>query len=92
MELGWYDGETLYLSIDAILKKIETISGGTFKRLTEVAEQMAKENGLKNVRIDFNLVVNNRLATDPTWAAEYGYFYSKHTDEFRTVVTWEKEL
>ncbi len=92
MELGWYDGETLYLSIDAILKKVGSQNGETFKKLTEVAEQIAKENGLKNVRIDFNLVVNSRLAHDSTWARQYGYYFSKHEDKFGTVVTWEKVL
>ncbi|MFD2920700.1 RHS repeat domain-containing protein [Terrimonas rubra] len=88
------DDGTLYLSIDAILKKLDGPSNDTFKKLTEIAEQMGKEQGAHSVQINFNLVVNHRLANDPTWAQEYGYYFTKQVDSnFGYItVTWDKSI
>lgn len=85
---------TLYLSIDAILKGANASANGTFKKLTEVVEQMGKKHGAHSVQINFNLVVNSRLSTDPGWAQEYGYYFSKTIDSKTgtTTVTWDKSL
>lgn len=54
---------------------------------------MTRENGLQNFRINFNLVVNRRFGTAPTWAQRYDNYFSKITTATGTTnITWEKVL
>ena len=92
-DLGWYDGETLSLSINSIQKNPLSDKNSGFSNLINYAENLAKDSGLSDVRLEFGPVMNSRLATDATWAKEYGYFYSSYKDDLgNTVVTWEKTL
>jgi hypothetical protein len=77
LEAGWADGETLLIEIHGILRGKNVPSGGTFTKLIQVAEKIAKQNGLKNVRIEFKMIYNGRLKSDPTWAQKYGYYFRK---------------
>lgn len=89
-DLGWCDGENAQFSIDIILKSHNS-NGSIFESLTSKAEAIAKNAGLNQVRIDYNLVVNERLKVDPSWAREYGYNFSSTIDDFGdTNVTWSK--
>jgi RHS repeat-associated protein len=92
-DLGWFDGETLNFDINSILKGVDAPKGAAFTELTQFAENLAKESGLKNVRLQFGPVMNQRLANDASWAKEYGYHFSSSTDDLgNTIVTWEKSL
>ncbi|MCZ8286414.1 MAG: hypothetical protein O9353_13260 [Bacteroidia bacterium] len=92
LEAGWADGETLMIKISGIMRGKNVPSGGTFTELTQVAEKMAKQNGLKNVRIEFHMIYNGRLKSDPTWAQKYGYYFSEVMDYGLPSVHWEKTL
>lgn len=93
LEVGGPTENTLHIRVDAILKNPNNgASGAVFKRLTEVAEKMAKQCGLKNVEIEFGLVHNAKLQTEG-WAREYGYYFSKIEDQHGFInVTWEKPI
>ena len=91
--IGWYTGETAYFEIEAILKSPNS-PGSVFKDLTMKMESIAKNAGMKEVVIDFKMVVNPRLKTDSNWAKEFGYYFSSSTDGATgtTTVTWTKPL
>ncbi|MEM6319610.1 MAG: hypothetical protein AAF960_18195 [Bacteroidota bacterium] len=90
-DLGWYDGETAFVYISAILKS-PNYSGSIMRNLTNKIEELARANNLTDIRIEFGLVVNPRLQSDPTWASEFGYFFSSSEDRFGITVLWEKSL
>ncbi len=96
VDLGWYDGETAYFSIDGI-NKGPNPKGSAFGELTSYAEELAKQQGLSEVTIDFNVVMNGRLGHDPSWARQYGYHYSSRKvyyseTQYTLTVTWTKIL
>ena len=92
IDLGWYDGETAFVEISNIFKA-QNYSGSVFKNLVTKIESIAAEAGLKEVQIQFQIVINSRLANDPTWAKQYGYnFYQDLDDLGTTRVTWTKQL
>jgi len=93
-DLGWYDGNTAYFQIGAIIKNLNNAPNSMFKNLTAKFEEIAKEAGLNEVVIEFKLVVNARLKHDPNWAKEYGYYYSTAVNEIDGAidVIWTKTL
>lgn len=80
----------------SIFRTPNSARGDVMKKLTYGLEMMAKQKGLNEVRIEFKIVINQRLATDPTWAKQYGYFFNAYKEgpagAQSTVVTWEKVL
>lgn len=81
------------LEIDAILKSADAAPGEAFKKLTQTAEQMAREQGATGLSIKFNMVVNPRLRYDPNWAREYGYHFSEEKNKFGIInIIWEKSI
>lgn len=91
IDLGWYTGETVFVEIVAILKS-PNYSGSVFKNLTTKAERIAAELGLSEVIIEFKMVKNPRLASDASWASEFGYYFHATSNKFGTTVTWSKEI
>ncbi|WP_281989957.1 DUF6443 domain-containing protein [Aquimarina aggregata] len=92
-DLGWFDGNTVSLNINSILKSTSTTKNSGFRSLIDYAENLAKENNMSNVRLEFGPVMNSRLKTDAAWAKEYGYYFSSSTDNLgNSVITWEKSL
>jgi len=51
---------------------------------------------LKDIRIEFKMVHNANLKTDPGWAKKYGYYFSYDEEQIGSLkspnVTWEKIL
>jgi hypothetical protein len=93
IEFGWYDGKTLNISINSIQKNPLAPKNSAMKNLTNFAEDLAKKNDFKNVRLEFGPVMNSRLKTDHLWAREFGYYFSHTTDKLgNSVITWEKTL
>jgi hypothetical protein len=92
-DLGWYDGETLFFSINSIQKSLQASKNEGFSSLISYAEDLARQAGLQNVRIEFGPVMNGRLHGDASWAQEYGYYFSSNTDNLgNKIITWEKSL
>ena len=92
-DLGWLTGSTANFEISAILRSRSSPKNGGFSSLISKLESIAKGAGMTDVRIDFQMVVNNRLKYDSSWAQEYGYFYSTYKDELGGInVVWEKEI
>jgi RHS repeat-associated protein len=92
-DIGWYTGETAHFEVDAILKSPNS-NTSVFKELTTKMEKIAKQAGMKEVMIEFKMVVNPRLKIDGNWAREFGYhFFSTTEGELETTtVTWTKEI
>ena len=92
-DLGWFDGNTVSLNINSIQKSPLAPKNSGFGGLIEYAEDLAKQNNMSNVRLEFGPVMNARLKTDAAWAQEYGYYFSSSTDNLgNSVITWEKSL
>jgi RHS repeat-associated protein len=85
---------TAYFYVHAIMKDPNSpVDGSVFENMTSVFEEIAKQNGLKEVQIEFGLVKNNRLASDSNWAVQFGYNYEKiQKDEITIDVLWTKFL
>ena len=96
IDSGWYTGNVLNAEIVALFRTPNTAKGDVMKKLINGLETMARQKGLNEVRIEFKMVINQRLATDPTWAREYGYMFNAYKEgpvgAQSTVVTWEKVL
>jgi hypothetical protein len=94
-DIGWYTGEIAHFEISAILKSnTNNSSASVMKELTAKMEKIANDAGMKEVIIEFKLVVNPRLQHDYNWAREFGYdFYSTTNEITKTIdVTWSKAL
>ncbi|CAD0219721.1 hypothetical protein [Chryseobacterium sp. JV274] len=93
---GWYTGDILNIEIVSIERSINAPKGNVFDKLINGVETLAKQKGFKEIRIEFKMVMNSRLASDPTWARKYGYHFDSFKDgaaNFEsTAVTWEKTL
>lgn len=90
-DIGYYDGNTAYFEITAILKD-DNATNDILGDFTKRAEKIAKDAGLENVEIKFNLVTGQKPAS-PQAAMKYGYYYSEeYHDLFGRDSTWSKTL
>ena len=74
----------MQMDVVSIIRQSGSPPNSAFKNLTAYAENLAKENGMTAVRIEFGPVFNIRLRTSPQWTQEYGYHFSSHTDKWGT--------
>ncbi|SHN07923.1 hypothetical protein SAMN05444360_1415 [Chryseobacterium carnipullorum] len=88
INMGWFTGDVMELQVNGIVRASNAPKNAVFKALTEGAETMAKKYGMSEVRIQFNMVMNQNLKHNSLWAREYGYFFSREGD----TVVWEKVL
>ena len=88
VNMGWLTGDVMEVQVSSIMRYASSPKNSVFRTLTESAEAMARKNGMSEVRIQFNMVMNQNLKHNSLWAKEYGYFFSREGD----TVFWEKVL
>ncbi|WP_343680070.1 polymorphic toxin-type HINT domain-containing protein [Chryseobacterium arthrosphaerae] len=88
VNMGWLTGDIMEVQVSGIVRANSAPKNAVFKALTEGAESMARKYGMSEVRIQFNMVMNQNLKHNSLWAREYGYFFSREGD----TVFWEKVL
>ncbi|WP_185291123.1 hypothetical protein [Chryseobacterium lactis] len=86
--MGWLTGDVMEVQVSGIMRHVSAPKNAVFRTLTESAEVMARKYGMSEVRIQFNMVMNQNLKHNSLWAKEYGYFFSREGD----TVFWEKLL
>jgi hypothetical protein len=94
IDVGWHTGDILNAEVVSLFRTINAPKGDVMGKLTSGLEALAKQKGLSEVRIEFKMVINQRLANDPSWAQQYGYYFSSFTEKGfeSTTVIWEKTL
>lgn len=80
VNMGWLTGDIMEVQVSGIVRANSAPKNAIFKALTEGAESMARKYGMSEVRIQFNMVMNQNLKHNSLWAREYGYFFSREGD------------